>query len=739
MHLDFSQHYCLLVKATTGWRVRDHFEKNPQTRIQLVTNFLDQYLKNLESASSGSTDSLGKGVNQDIWVERVERLEMLEWIFPAYFLHEQNKLQRFLNPRLDFKTTADKYSASNRLTAEKLRTHIGVLLQVLRKLTEPSVLLSFDKPKLAEIKESIEKQIIGYLRLHVVDKPELAKVDVFSQSKEQGYQTSEKEALLPQIAQAINWFTDKKPVLDAVLASGDINKFLTVLDFVAVERIKDLLIENLLSTDLVALFDEHTMIPDIQTTLVKLSHHPELLEKFEEALQILEERSKNRVHLFEYRNWNYISKLLVAYFKADEAALEAIAVPGPYEGSISELSYDDYKSFYQGLLFMSVNPRMAVAIFNQLAFKFPDHVSIALNRMEAKQILGSSAADYPLLREAYDEWTDFEKTNSSKINQDFIEPELSGITLTILLKLDEHDELEKRFRVLSVPVRLNERILTIRIDSLVAQKRTIEARLLIEIAKSYHQLPDKAPVAFIEKLELMINDDDDFEKMQAFGSIFFNSTPISLIKLLPPVLNGKVDIYEFLIKEITTALDRMLDKIRSIALIKDEDKYNDIVQLALDGRLNTFGFHVSDQSRGGFSATAESTDKKQPGERDLTIIDRSGKRWMVCEALIYRGKSTAEKHLQKVFDYNHQKEAMTILFYDLASTVTTFDHNWKRYMNDILPSTKFPEHMQIESGLDDVSAEYNLHKSSIKIGKTVHGTGTILYHIFVNINYKSIV
>lgn len=728
-----------LLKATMAWKVRGYFRKNSRNIQELVSAFLNQYLTALEEGhhgTAGKTESETRA-GQIIWTEQVERLEMIDWIFPIYFLNEQGKLGRFLNPRLDFQNTTDNYHTANRLTAEKLRTHIGVLLQLLQKLIQPASSLTFDKSKLEGIEDSVQKQIVVYLNEHTIERPEEGKIDLFSLYKEGGSQSSAKTALLPQIAQAINWFADTKPVVNALIKSGDINKFLTVLDFVAVESIRGLLIEQLMTSDIIGMMERQVMIPEIQTTLAKLSNHPELLPKFEQALQVWENRIKERHHNKEYREQIYISRLIVAFLKNDEAELEAVLTPGIYHGSSSELSYQDYKSFYRGLLYLTLDPEKAVNSFNDLANRFPNHVWVALNRMEAKLLLGEFIGDTFLLREAYEQWSEFEKENPRLVNLGTTEPEISAITMKLLFKLSEHNQLERRFLSLEVPVRMNEKILEIRIKSLIQQNRPTEARLLVETAKSYHRLNGNTPINFIEKFELLVNGDDDLEQMRASTLEILSCYPTKLVKLLPESFNGKADIYEFFVQEIVNALDKMLDKIRSIDEIKDENKLNDIVELVLDSRLTLFGFHISGQSRGAFSAATESTTKKQPGERDLPIMDRNQKIWMVCEALIYRGKTTAESHLKKAFNYHHKRDVTTLLYYDTdCSNHKRFEKNWKDYKDDILPKTTFPEPMTLNSRLEEISDQYDLKNSAIKIGKTIHGTGTVMYHIFVNINYK---
>lgn len=727
-----------LMKTTTNWQFRQFFAKHPEKPGRLADAFLLEYLQNLEQSEVVSYDYFEEKETKRVplWSEKIERMELLEWIYPIYAINAKGKLTRFLEPRIDFENTEDRYHQKNRFNAEKLRTHIAVLLQILRKLILPSLPFGFEKAKLLQIKDRIETQVVEYVNQYSKDVLSEGRIDLFSYNSKWEFKQSEKEALLPQIAQAINWFTKKDDIINALLSTGDLVKLLTLLDYIAAEGVKKLLFEKIRATDLVAFLEGKTWIPEIQTTLVKISHYPELLHQTEQAVKYWKEKVISRRNDRDYKTRLYISELLVAYFKNDEEALNRVKEPGEFHGSMNDLNYRGYKDFYRGLLFMNEKPEKAVPIFDDLAKRYASYISIAQNRMAAKLRLGMERNEIGQYREAYEEWKEEAEKNFTQSELDSMEPELSSNLITILNVLGEHQKIDDIFNRLDLPTRMHSHILKARVNNLVAQKRIAEALNLVDSAKIYHQFAGNTAIGIIEELETIVSGEDDVDELSMYYHRIFTNPPPKLIRILPLAFNGKQDIHEFLVKEIVNAGDKLLEKIRSIDEIKSEDKFNDLIELVLDSRINALGLHVGAQGRGAYSDATDDTGIRQPGRRDLPILDSNQKVWLVCEALVYRGKSNAGPHLQKVFNYHHQRQAFAMLYYDNATRKKGFEGNWKEYVENILPNTVFPEDMEITCALADVSEDFNCQESAIKVGKSVHGANTIIYHIFVNINYE---
>ncbi|RZJ90844.1 MAG: hypothetical protein EOO20_06920 [Chryseobacterium sp.] len=230
------------------------------------------------------------------------------------------------------------------------------------------------------------------------------------------------------------------------------------------------------------------------------------------------------------------------------------------------------------------------------------------------------------------------------------------------------------------------------------------------------------------KLPLSVNKNS--QNLSYLYKRIFDAVPEKLVQVIPAKINGKTNLSEFLVQEFVHAADKMLDKIRSINEINDENKYNDLLEVILESRIYHYGWSVSGQHRGGFSGKTG----PQPGERDLPVMGADTKILAVGEALIYRAPTTAISHLSKMFNYYHQRENLIIIYYNICDNVA-FDKRWKDYDAKIISQCTFPNGYELNAPFQDVSADFK-SRSSAKVGKTGHESGSVIHHIFLQISYN---
>lgn len=721
-----------LMRCSTYWKYKDQFNKlNPEILL-LTRTFFDLYMTKLEMTEIKKWDFIDNTEKQAIphWSEKVERLQYIEWIYPIYLFSKHQKLNSFLEPRLSFETAENRYHEMNRFTSDKLRTHIGVLIQVLQKLISSGIPNGFDKKELENIKVRIEKQIIDYVKSHTKDIPKEGKIDLLEYQKEVGFQNSEKEALLPQIARSINWFTDKEGIIDAIIDSDDIIKILIVAELITSHGIKQTLIEKIKTADLQAFLEGSYWIPEIHTVLLKVTAYPQLMDQIIQITNYWEGKIATKEK--KYKDQLYKTQLLIAYYHKDELELNSVKLPkkkGYIE--VNALTYHDYRDFYRALIRLNDNPENSYEIFNRLASDFPTYPVFALNRMAAKMKIVDQKSDTSLYAEILDEWDVYEKANPDIDVMELGEHFFINKSI-ILLKLEKYDQLDKEYNALDLSYRMLPGLLETKTERLIAEKKIGEALMLLDHAEMYHQYSSITEIEFIRDLKNKIQGIDDVEELRFHYNRIFQSNPKKLISIFPDKLNGKSDVIEFVTNELALSVNRMLDKVHSVADIKKEDKFNDLVHLALESRIAPWGWSVKDQTRRAFSPT-----EKDLGEIDLDIQDWNKKSFVTCEAFILRDTPRVQSHLEKLIaHYTHDRKAFLILVYCLHPN-TKFQQKWEEYSKTIVPNLNFPSGYEISSNeVKDLSKEFGYDKSAIKIGRSIHGTDTPMYHVFVNIKYK---
>ncbi|MEQ8470013.1 MAG: hypothetical protein RIC35_02455 [Marinoscillum sp.] len=730
-----------LMKCSTYWKYKSQFETTSPNIHILTNSFFKLYIDRIEIKEIEKYNFFEKKEEKGLplWSEKIERLESIEWIYPIYFIYKQQKLNGFLEPRFYFDTTTDRYHKENQFTADKLRTHIGVLLQVLRQLMQPKIPYGFEKDDFQEITSRIEQQIIDFLKSHIEDKPQEGRVDLFDYNKEKGFKNSEKEALLPQIARALNWFSKKEQLIDVILNSQNIIKILTVAEWITSEGIKQKLIEKIQQSDIKAFLEDAHWIPEVQQVLLEIRQYPQLINEINQTVEFWESKISKKSN--EYEVQLYQTRMLLAYFKQDEQELNDIKEPKKSTvHRVRELSYGDHKQFYRALIRLEKNPKSSYDIFKQLSTQYPQYPVFALNQMAAKISIAKADNDNPsLYTEALEEWKVY-VSKQENLGEETLGSTFSTNRLLILLKLGKHDDLDTFFNKLDMPYQMLPDVLEVKIESLVEREKIEEALNLLEKAERYHSFSDLENIGFIRDLQDKIGGIDNIDELHYHYNRIFNSSPTKLIKIFPEKLNGRNDLTEFIVSEVALAASSMLNKINALPAILDlkntskENRYNDLIQLALEARISAWGWSVKDQTRKAFSHSA--TDL---GEIDLDIRDSNQNSFVTCEAFILRDITRVKSHLKKVIShYTHERKAFLTLVY-FTGKQADFQKEWTKYQSKTLTGIIYPKGFELENKkVFDVSAEFGRDYSGVRIGKSVHINGVVIYSLFISLNYKLI-
>jgi len=725
-----------LMKCSSYWKFNS--DNKDVRQWKLAKCFMDGYLSLMEQNTTKHYRFLEDDIVDatPLWSEKIERLDRMDWIYPIYFINEHGVLNQFLSPRFTFVSAKDSYHEYNKYNAEKLRTHIGVLLNVLRTFVLPTLPYGFDRNTIKEAKGRIEKEIAQNIKQHSKDVPSKRRIDLFDHMKEWGFNRGDKEALLPQIAVALNWFDDKEVIIKAITDSQDVNKILTLAEWVTSGGIRETLIQRVKSIDLAKYFESLQKSfrgSEIQPVLVHIRQHHDLKEQVKEAASFWETNVSEKNPA--YKSELYQTKLMLAYFEGSETELDAVEISQKQHSSPSEFSPDDYKQFYRGLIRFKTDTESAYSIFNDLSTKHPNYPVLAVNRMAAKIRMATAQDNTDMYREALSEWVDYAELNKPIDEQGLGVAFLSN-KFEALLKLDEHEKLDKEYHKLDLPHQMLPDLLKCRIEGFVRQNRFEQALSLLEEARNYHNYNGQG-AEFLQTLEASISGKDVVEILSGYYSKVFGSTPGTLVKVLPPNQNGSTNLKEFMAKEVVLAGCEMLNKIfalPTIAKLKNtskENRYTDLVQLALGSRLSAYGWSTGTQERKAFSA-----GMKDLGEIDLNIKGINRRTLMTCEAFRFVSKATVQSHLKKLIGhYTHDRDRLlTLIYHDKPHA--KFEINWKKYTQEWIPNLKFPkDYTLIGDQLEDVTDQFEFNHSAIKVGKMSFTNGIIIYHVFVGVNY----
>ncbi|MCU7550427.1 hypothetical protein OCK74_15000 [Chitinophagaceae bacterium LB-8] len=708
----------------------------------IIQKFVSFYLDSINTGKKAVWDYFKKTTSENvpIWHNQQSNNGLLDWKSIFIAMEQDNILDEFLSPtNLQMEVAQNKYEEYNRFVANKIRTHLSILLNGYHTIFKDQIILSAQGYPITPTLTKLENKVTSLVIKYCINKPENKQIDIFDSLFERTFWSTEKEELLPQIGNALNRFSkdNKNRILKELVSSDQIVRCFKLLEFVVSESDKAILLSILNNQDIQNFFSETYTRTDAEYVLQQLAENKVFAEKAKQALTIWEKvKIKNSHALNDQHEINcFRIKLLLAYHDQDEEKVDQIPDPklrSHYQAT--EFSASRSRTFYKALVYLTKNRAPeAYSIFDtQLKTEGRDKVSLALNRFAAKIRWADNTSNVDdkkrLYREAIDEWKQYENTLLQQNELDFVKEMIWLNKLYVYSALTDYQAFDELFNKLEKPLQLSKDFLELSVMSLIKRKMQVQAESILSEAEEYHRLSNGNAPEFILRLKTHADNDDIIKVLREQYLRIFSRSAESLIKILPHKFTKDFGLPEFILSELVSVAEDVLTYVNSVSSIKKEDKYSDLLVLALSNRFKNYTWHVGN-ARGGFPESG----KLNPGEIDFAIFG-PGERITICEALILKGKNVAnvEKHNFKVFNYDATRKFFFIIIYYLGDE-NKFKENWNGYKTDLASVIEFPSGFELDGMVEDLSSTFG--NDSIKTGKSLHGATTTLFHIFININY----
>jgi len=723
-------YYCWLARFFLNNDSSVPTDKLKKYNSLLSEEFVTSYIEKIEQHKVFRRDFNSNKMIEALpsWGEKNERLAKIDWLSIVRILYVSEYLTEFLNPRFRLKRTTDIYDKKNEFEAKKIRTHFFILLSILKKISEEQNTLKDFKTK--HFKIAVENKIAELVKKY--GKPNLShSQNILGQHLDRGHFRDLDDELLPFSIEMADLFEDKQTIFNLLINTDNLIQLLYLLSHSQTEGVIKKTLKKIQKIDIIDFLEKQHWRPDINYVVTELPKYPDLSEQNEIAFNFWDNLNKNNKNR-EISKSIFEAKLISAYYRKDEAAIQA--VENPEEGYLisRELKPYDHKQFFVALVRYKENPEDAYIIFNRLVETYPEYATFALNRFGAKVNLGLKANKIEYFAEALKEWFTYEKTCSSSLLETVIETVIEKVNynkLTSYLNLKNNEAFDKLYSSLTKLQIMSPDLVQLRVQMLVENDFINEARTLIDRALSFHKISNQDSFKFLKTLEDKIAKSNPLEEIKKQIGDLKITAQNSMSSFKPLKYDG--DFGSQMANEILTASNRFLTNIKSYNPKADEDDYSNIIKEILENKLSTFGYHIKDQPKGGSSATG-----KKPGERDLVICDDTGD-LSIIEAFKHSTKTVVQKHLTKIFNYTHRREVMYILAYDLNDH-DLFEQRWKKYYSKTLKEIKYPQGFELDGqAIIDNTNDFNYPNTAIKICKSSHKNGTLIYHIMLNVSYLS--
>lgn len=707
--------------------------------IEIAEAFVDSYVGAMNTERIASWDYF-KNVparKLPIWSASASLLEAIPW-HKVLAQIPSVSLQEFLAPvRLRLRKSKNRFDEHNRFTAQKIRTHVFILIEAFNGLYREAPAMAAKGVQVKQILLALQSTIVSTVTLHSVDDSERRRIDIFDDFFEVSYSPGENKELLPALGSVMNKFTEdgKRDIIKELPKAKQLERALKLLKYASSENDRQLLLESIGAHEIAAYLEsDNTSLSSIQFMLQEFAQTPELTSKAEETLHYWNKTVVKKRGRDEHKIAAYRVALIIEYQKGNEGDIDAVSDPTLQQSSAHRnFSVQEEKDFYRALIFFRAREsEMALNIFNrQLQSAGESRPVLALNAFAAKLQLADSATlldkKSKLYQEALDEWQTFQQRLSKEANIGYIMDGVQYNQLRGYEGLHNDAGFDAIYNTLEREIALRPDFVALRLENLMRRDMRLQAERLFEEAKNFHRLSDgKLPDSLLA-LESIVETKKAIEELKEQYRIILSKSPQTLVGIVPESINKYDTLPEALLFELVSAAKRMLANINSISDIKQEDKYSDLLQLALNARLSMYGWSISPTRSGQpFSKAANL------GEIDFAIFSKN-ERLCVCEAMILKGKNTVEttKHNRKVFNYDHSRLLFFMLVYYKGNK---FVSDWTKYKADVEQTIQFSNGYEMQSSmLEDLSTEFG--DDSIRVGKGERKNGAVLYHLFINIEH----
>ncbi|MES2373423.1 MAG: hypothetical protein V4557_12635 [Bacteroidota bacterium] len=677
-----------------------------------------------------------------LWQFNPENIRLIEWPLIFISLEKRKLLDDLLQPGgLRFRENLNEYDEGNRYVAAKMRTHLFILLHTYRALGDKSASLYSEKDVLAQVLLKIETAVQTLIVKYSSNDTSAARINILDKTFEQVHFYGENATLLPLIATDINSFGKERrnAIINALLETDKIERAYTLVNHLIDENKRNELKTIIQKQNIEDYIDGNYKL-ELDVLLEDMIQDDDFVNDTEKVLAAWRKRTARMPDSRQYKERAFKIELLLAYYKNDLALINTAVAPPKkenYGSSLPVFNAEAEKDFYRALYYLkNKEPLKAYRIFDaQVKDSNDDRPVLALNRFASKLKHGDTVEAIPdrqqIYAEAIDEWNLFEKNLAPGTTITQVRENVLRNKLYVYSQLKSHDNFDETYGELLDAEKLNEGFLRLRITNLIARQLIPEAQEQLRHAKTYHQSETGEYPAFIQELKDICDSKEDIGRLKTDLQFLLSKSPEVLAQIIPDNVNRYKELSMFLLFELVRAADGMLTKINSVSSIDHEDKFSDLIILGLDAKLALFHWHTGDP-RAGFADSYS----RNPGELDFAIFDAGNDKICICEGMILSGKNTAEtqKHNFKIFNYGHARRHMYMLVY-YTGEAENFVSAWEKYKTAVSEVVKFPDKYPLrETQLDEL--DQFSRSESIKVAKGSHGPDTLLYHIFININYK---
>lgn len=183
----------------------------PELAQQLIHFFRDRYLKGINITEVPKRDFFGDNQLKAAlpsWSSQRANEELPDWAIALLLLEQYQELESVLSPAsLVFSDEESVYDEGNRFVAQKLRTHLFILIEAFNEIFQNSRQYRHQGYPVKTTLDRLERKITDLIVRYSIAEPARRRYDIFNEILERWFGGSKKSELLPLVGVLINRFT----------------------------------------------------------------------------------------------------------------------------------------------------------------------------------------------------------------------------------------------------------------------------------------------------------------------------------------------------------------------------------------------------------------------------------------------------------------------------------------------------------------------------------------------------
>lgn len=670
--------------------------------------------------------------------------EIVDWAYIYLNLQESRLINNFYSEfqaSIMFNCDADKYEKNNQNQTEKIKFFLKSLMIAHIQLSDNIEAYRATQLPTQALLRNLEEWIRENSILYSVFDFGNNRTDVFDETfnifRNYLYYTS----LSTLLHRSINNFNQEALSFVQRLYSDstDLGKLLIAINNLKSSNLKEFISIKIENLNVDNFINSRFTVTELKHTLIEAINSDKHWELAKPLIQRIKEHADSIEKMYSGNTYLFLFEInLLLYFKEkDLSNLKNIKIPESISLSDDEKEkYEMVKQFYVAIhhIYNIPNYNTAIELLSGLHNRDAKNIRYAYHLYKARTYKAVND-NRDLLLHAKQEWDIFVNSLDENEQKGLVEikDSIDSISLFSYMERESYSIFDLTFNNLSDEYKYTEELIETVFNCFMKREMYENANAYICEGYSYYLENEVDPPQILNEIRENFPNKSIIESLKRLMGNLHAQKETDLPLILPDKINDQNNLKLFLLCELIEASKKLLNKIKAIADIGKENKYNDLLVAVLELRFAVWGWDIDDQPRIGNShKDSNGIGGKDAGSADFRI-KCGGRDIGLWEGLILRDKAYTKRHIEKVEGYIKYLDNYYMIIYVTNEWSKTFDEACAEYQSHLL-NIEYANNFDLDKniGYQDITSDFQ-NVGAFSIGRTIHGKNKEVFHLIIDL------